>query len=318
MTNFKYILEPYRGIQSRHICPGCGFKHKFTRYIDSDTGMYLADFVGKCDRENSCGYHFTPKRFFNENPTGKNNSNNFRVTDPKQLIIQPIDYLPFSIFEKSVLKYYQCNFFPFLKKIFGVNIGKQLCQDYFIGANANGDTVFWQADINGKIRQAKVMRYNPSTGRRNKKFGAQFKGKAILKDINANLQQCFFGEFLLSLPQNKDKPIAIVESEKSAVIASIYFPQFIWLATGGKHGCKWTQKSVCSVLAERKVILFPDIGAYDCWKGKERLIANVSGSMVVTSDLLEKNANYMERDEGLDIADYLVKFSYTEFLQLKK
>ena len=145
------------------------------------------------------------------------------------------------------------------------------------------------------------------TGKRNKETGAFFAGKKILGNYEANFCQCFFGEFLLSLSKTSDWLIAIVESEKTAVIASMFFPKYIWLATGGKHGCKWTEKSVCSVLRGRKVILFPDLGAYDTWKEKGQILASVAQCNVVVSDILERNACDDDRINGLDIADYLLR-----------
>jgi hypothetical protein len=44
------------------------------------------------------------------------------------------------------------------------------------------------------------------------------------------LSQCLFGEHLL---KDTETPVAIVESEKTAIIASCYYPEFIWLACGG-------------------------------------------------------------------------------------
>ena len=67
MTEYHYILEPYAGRNSRHTCPQCGEPHEFTRYIDTDTGEILADNVGRCNRIDQCGYHYTPKQYF----TGK-------------------------------------------------------------------------------------------------------------------------------------------------------------------------------------------------------------------------------------------------------
>ena len=43
MQNYKYTLEPYKGIKSRYICPNCGKRNTFTRYIDIDTNNYIAD-----------------------------------------------------------------------------------------------------------------------------------------------------------------------------------------------------------------------------------------------------------------------------------
>src|SRR5688500_9533446 len=56
-------LEKYSGSESRHTCPACGAKKRFTKYVNKETGRYIADHVGRCDRETSCGYHFTPGEY---------------------------------------------------------------------------------------------------------------------------------------------------------------------------------------------------------------------------------------------------------------
>ncbi|MCA1622730.1 MAG: PG0870-related protein [Acidobacteria bacterium] len=65
-------LETYKGTQSRHTCPKCGKRREFTRFIDTETGEYLPDFVGICNRSSNCGYRYTAKEFFRDNPTTKN------------------------------------------------------------------------------------------------------------------------------------------------------------------------------------------------------------------------------------------------------
>lgn len=105
----------------------------------------------------------------------------------------------------------------------------------------------------------------------------------------------------------KHKPVAIVESEKTAVIASVYYPDYIWLATGGKTGCKWTNTTVCKVLAGRKVILFPDLGCYEAWKAKGELLEAVAGCKVAVSSLLEGIASAEDKAKGLDLADFLLR-----------
>ena len=67
------------------------------------------------------------------------------------------------------------------------------------------------------------------------------------------------------LNSDKNKSIALVESEKSAIIASIAFPEFIWMATGGLMNLKY---DLLKPLAGRRVILFPDAGCYDIWNEK--------------------------------------------------
>ncbi|RTL60728.1 MAG: hypothetical protein EKK37_00810 [Sphingobacteriales bacterium] len=207
---------------------------------------------------------------------------------------------------KSVINHNKCDLFPFLETLFRKPIASELCLDYLIGTTKDGYSVFWQVDITGKVRQAKVMQYDSKTGKRNKETGALFIGKKIINNLDANLQQCFFGEVLLSFPENLNKPIAIVESEKTAMIASVYFPQFVWIATGGKHGAKWTEQNVCKVLKGRNVILFPDLGAFETWKNKGLLMAATAGCKVVVSDILQKTVTDSEKKEGYDLADYLL------------
>ena len=52
MTQYRYQLERYRGRSTRHVCPQCGRKNVFTRYIDTkNNNIYISDNVGKCNRE---------------------------------------------------------------------------------------------------------------------------------------------------------------------------------------------------------------------------------------------------------------------------
>ena len=69
MTQYRYQLERYRGRSTRHVCPQCGRKNVFTRYIDTDNNnIYISDNVGKCNRIDKCGYHYTPHQYFTDNP----------------------------------------------------------------------------------------------------------------------------------------------------------------------------------------------------------------------------------------------------------
>src|SRR5262249_44264386 len=66
---YKYRLEKYTpGGRNRYQCPSCGQKKQLTRYVDRDSGKYLDETVGKCNREANCGYHYPPRDFFANNP----------------------------------------------------------------------------------------------------------------------------------------------------------------------------------------------------------------------------------------------------------
>ena len=69
MTQYRYQLERYRGRSTRHVCPQCGRKNVFTRYVDTENNnIYISDNVGKCNRLDKCGYHYTPHQYFTDNP----------------------------------------------------------------------------------------------------------------------------------------------------------------------------------------------------------------------------------------------------------
>ena len=69
MTHYRYQLERYRGRSTRHVCPQCGRKNVFTRYVDTENNnIYISEKVGKCNRLDKCGYHYTPHQYFTDNP----------------------------------------------------------------------------------------------------------------------------------------------------------------------------------------------------------------------------------------------------------
>ena len=74
MTEYRFHLQKYRP-GSKTACPGCGRKSCFTRYIDEAGEISFPDSVGMCDHIKSCGYHYTPKEYFRDNPAVKEKLN---------------------------------------------------------------------------------------------------------------------------------------------------------------------------------------------------------------------------------------------------
>lgn len=118
----------------------------------------------------------------------------------------------------------------------------------------------------------------------------------------------FLREHLLAGELNK--PIAIVESEKTAIICDICMPDYIWLATGGKNGCKWTTEEVYQVLkdANQPITLFPDLNATEDWAEKAEIL--LAAGLDVSIYDLEEQEGITEEDKakGLDIGDYLIRY----------
>ena len=237
MNEHKYILEPYKGMNTRYRCPSCQQRDKtFSRYIDTETGEHIHPSVGRCNRESNCGYHYTPKQYFQDNNIS------FHTPQPKAYKprpvtpqLKPVSFIPIDVFKASLnpTAFKTNHFVQFLINLFGVEVASQLVSRYFIATSKhwNGATVFWQIDKQGNVRTGKIMLYSPTTGKRLKEpFNHISWVHKFLEQPEFELKQCLFGEHLLI---DKTKPVAIVESEKTAVIASVYLPQFIWLAFGG-------------------------------------------------------------------------------------
>ena len=220
-----------------------------------------------------------------------------------------LDYLPQETLVSSMGEYNRNHVHRFLVTLFGEDVTANLAKAYRLGTSKKwlGANIFWQIDVRGNIRQAKITLYNPTTGQLDKdgEYVTLLVGKNILGNSSANLQQCFFGEHLLGLYPHRR--VIIVDSEKTAMISSVYFPQHIWLAIGGSDGCRWTNPAVCKVLEHREVILFPDLGYYDKWQGKAEQVRSLVSCKLVVSDLLEKNCHSAERAAGWNLADYLLK-----------
>ena len=303
MSEFRYTLQNYKGISSRFECPKCKVKRVFTRYIDIQTGEYLNYDVGRCGREVNCGFHYSPKQYFSDNKDFKPkqyfyNNTNF-ITKPK-----PISYIGIDLVQKS-LKTDKTNYFnDFLTEYFGKIIANQLIEKYKIGTAKywNGATVFWQIDSVNNVRSGKIMLYNAVTGKRVKEPYNHINWvHSVLNLKEYNLKQCFFGEHLI---KNNTKPIAITESEKTAIIASVFFPDFVWLAAGSISNLT---NEKFENLKDKKVVLFPDLKAYDKWKQIATTISNVS--VIRVSNYLEVNASDDDKKLGLDLADYLIKLN---------
>ncbi|MBQ3206967.1 MAG: hypothetical protein IJB38_03040 [Bacteroidales bacterium] len=82
---------------------------------------------------------------------------------------------------------------------------------------------------------------------------------------------------IYEFPQHPDKPIALVESEKTAIICSGLMPQYLWLATGGK-----------SQLSQEKL--------------------SAAEIDITVSDILQRYATEEQRKAHIDIADLLIQW----------
>ncbi|MFK7811211.1 MAG: DUF6371 domain-containing protein [Maribacter sp.] len=309
---YRYSLDKK---SKKFVCPKCG-KKRMVKYVDNVSGQYLDSEVGRCDREVNCAYHFTPKLYFA-------NSNTFYTP----LLIQNTNCVSkrteptfhnLKLLEAS-LKYNDCNnFISFLVSILGPKSTASIIDNYKLGtANFwNDGTIFWQQDLEGKIRGGKIIIYQKS-GRRTKYINWVHSHLIKTKMLSGfNLKQCFFGEHLL---KQNTKPVAIVESEKTACVMSQLFKKYTWLAAGSLRGL--TEDKLTS-LKQYKVVLYPDLGMlkdeqspFAIWSKTAHYFSK-KGYDICVSDLLENVATESQRKKGLDIADYFLVENNLKNLEL--
>jgi hypothetical protein len=308
----RYIFESYDGGRGRHTCPKCGHHKEFVRYIDTQTGLYLADHVGRCNREVKCGYHYPPSQFFADNPMAQTK---LPVPEVRQKItkrpkigrVKKIDFIPSEIVGRSLVFNGRNSFDKYLFSLFPLEEVHRLMNRYYIGTWTNSRTVFWQIDSQHRVRTGKVIQYDPLTGKRNKRLRvswvhAELKRRGQLPE-NFSLEQSLFGEHLLASEPNK--PVAVVESEKTAVVASLFMRDFIWLATGGANNLRPAR--LANLMKGRRVVLYPDSSKFEAWSAKVEEGRRVFGVDVRISDLLERRLTSEEKREDYDIADFLLE-----------
>ena len=214
--------------------------------------------------------------------------------------------IPDSIVTRSVRYNYDSDLLTFLRSVIDPVVLEGLIDDYRIGVTKSRATIFFQIDVQGRCRTGKIMMYDPQTGHRIKDpdvpgrvtWVHSMMKRAGMLPADWVLRQCLFGEHLL--PLYPDKPVGLVESEKTAVIAAGLMPRYLWLATGGKSGLN----ERLNVLRGRKVVAWPDVDGFQEWTEK---LAGFTELDITVSPLLQQVASPEDFAEHIDIADWLIR-----------
>ncbi len=277
MKNYKYELQ--RG-SKKFFCPNCK-KKTFVPYVKTGTNdiVDIAKY-GRCERILSCRYHLYPR-------LGKDDISSSRYVPPAPEEIKPLDFVDKDLMQATFNEFKSNVFFMYLVKLFGIDEAYQLQETYNLGTAKGGGVVFWQQDREQNIRTAKVMYYHP-TGKRIKERNSWFVHKKIRDDFN--YRQCFFGLHLTS----PDKPVALCESEKTAIIMSVFEPGYTWIASGGSE-----------MLNDERLIelprldkVFADNGQFEKWERKTR---EFEPEMDISVDEAVNNGILKEGDDILDL-----------------
>ncbi|MCF8327629.1 MAG: DUF6371 domain-containing protein [Bacteroidales bacterium] len=344
-NSYRFILDPG---SRKFICPECG-KKRFVRYIDTQTGEYLPEQYGRCDKGD--GHYFLnpyldgyTKAIQKEERGDRSELPNNRKPQRKKVMPQPQPepvFFHFETFRQTLQpERYKKNMFiqNLLYNVqfpFEVDEVEKVIQLYRLGTVAKGyragAVTFPFIDNAGNVRAIQVKQFDQE----NHTTGTDFLHSIIEKHHTRNKKPlpewleaykkqdkritCLFGEHLLSeYPHN---PVALVEAPKTAVYGTLYFglpetpESLIWLAVYNKSSFSFDK---LKALKGRFVYVFPDLSkdgnTFNEWKTKAKEYEKrLPGTRFIFSDLLQQLAPERDKSEGKDIADYLIKQDWRKF-----
>ena len=339
-TEHRYTLE--KG-SKKHACPDCA-KKCFVRYIDTETSDYLPEQYGRCDRESKCSYHLNPykdgyTKMIQGQEQGKQTGWKPQRLKRKKKPKQKMAFIPVEVFNHTCAGYEKNVFIQnLLTRVafpFQVQDVEKVISLYHLGTIQNGyrtgANTFPFIDIDNNVRAVQVKQFNEANHTISTDFLHSIikkhhtrKNKALPEwleayDKNETKVSCLFGEHLLN--KYPYRPVALVEAPKTAVYSVLYygFPEqigsLLWLAV---YNLSSLNLNKCKALKGRNVYLFPDLSkdgkAFELWSNKAKQIQmHLQGTYFQVSDLLEQLAPEQDKEQGRDIADYLIKQDWQQF-----
>ena len=282
---YNYKLD---SSSKKYHCPGCS-KKRFVLYVDAENNL-LSEQFGRCDREASCGYWLKPEQ---------------HVIDLKPIRKQkrrPPTFISESIVQGSLSHYHLNSLFNYLRTKFDKTLVFHTFQKYRVGTSKHwgGSPVFWQTDLDGKVRSGKIVKY--IDGDRVKKPFNHVTWSHKLLNLNGfELQQVMFGTHLLN--EYEGDIVCVVESEKTAIVMDMYCPGLLWLSIGSMSMLNYER---IKMLKGYNVILYPDTDAEGKWKEKAKFISELMGQEIKVSELVSNQTILYDKSGGFDLADIVL------------
>lgn len=340
-TEHRYIFE--KGSKKHH-CPECT-KKRFVRYIDTETGEYLSEQYGRCDRESNCGYFLNPYKDGYTKAIWEQEQGNKTEWKPQQRkrIKKPVNkpqraFIPVEVFNRTRAGYEQNTFIQnlLIRVVFPFEVKdiEKVISLYHLGTVQNGyragANTFPFIDVQGNIRAVQVKQFDEQ----NHTTGTDFLHSIIEKHHTRNKKplpewleaynknetkvSCLFGEHNLNKYSNAN--IFLFEAPKTAIYSTLYFgfPEQSNILCLAVYNLSSLNLNKCKALKGRNVYLFPDLSkdgkAFELWSNKATEIQKrLQGTYFHVSDLLEQLAPQEDKEQGKDIADYLIKQDWRLF-----
>ena len=194
---------------------------------------------------------------------------------------------------------------------------QEAAQRYRLGCSRGGGVIFWQIDTLEQTCDGKIMYYRPDCHRDHQRH-PQWVSNLLKRQFVQRFPEmaawmpetnhCLFGTHLLQ-PSSSGRPVsavAVVEAEKTAVILSAHYPQYLWLAAGGLT--ELTAQKLFP-LRHHRIVLFPDTDpdqtAYTRWYAIAQEARRLYGLDIHVSSLLERRATVAQKQAKIDLVDFL-------------
>jgi hypothetical protein len=202
--------------------------------------------------------------------------------------------------------------------VFGKVTALYLIERFNIGTTSDGKAIMWRVDIHGNVLSSEIIEYvakksNETFSKTDCKRTKIFEWVHTHKDFKESFtdfqkSHCCFGEQYL----NEGKPIYLVESAKTVLLASVYLPQYTWIACGSMGNFSYSFLYLNS-LKDRDIYLMPDCGAgFIEWSKKaESKEMKAFFKSVTVDNRLQEYA--FESENGFDIGDFLIRSAPPHF-----
>ena len=196
--------------------------------------------------------------------------------------------------------------FNFLCRLFPLDEVRRVIRLYRVGATKEFNTAapalasaFPYLNASGDCVDVHLMPYDQDGHRRKSGYNQNWL-LAKRKQSDRRAAWPLFGEHLLNL--NPSAPVGVVESEKTALIAALAAPGYVWEATGSLNNLNARR---CAKLKGREVYVFPDIDGLEQWREKADSLRKQGFNIFFCGEYITAHATGEKDDLGDIICRWL-------------
>ena len=172
---------------------------------------------------------------------------------------------------------------------------------YQLGKSRSGRCIFWMIDQAGRVLDGHIG---------NSWVSVMLKAREPQLLREWHTEHCLFGAHLVGNEKTKvykNTTVAVVEREKSAVILSELFPEYLWLATVYPANCN---ERTLRALQGCHVVLFPPTDetgdTFLAWLEVAEQARRQYSLDVTVSTILEEHASAEQKARHTDLVDFLI------------